>query len=255
MSIFEAFILGLVQGLGEFLPISSSGHLILLRDIMGIEGDFLMFDIMLHVATLFAVLIVFFKDILALFKPPFKTIGLLILASIPAVITGFLYKYLEISIFENAKYLCFMFLISAILMLAAEFISKKIKEPKEEITLKTALFMGAMQSVAVFPGITRSGSTIFGGIAAKTERSKVAKFSFFMSLPIIAGAAIVELIGGGGASVSVEWYCYLIGMATAFVSGLLAIKLMLRIIGSANFKWFALYLFILSLVTFFVYFL
>lgn len=257
MKFWEAIILGLVQGLGEFLPISSSGHLILVRDIMSIQGDYLFFDIMLHLATLIAVFLAFYKDLLALFKPPFKTLGLIILASVPAVIMGVVYKLSNIDIFENAKYLCFMFLISAVLMFLAEVIGKRIKAPKE-IDLQTGVLMGLMQAVAVFPGITRSGSTIFGGVVAGGERNKVAKFSFFMSIPIILGAALVESIGlfGGGENIAVvPWYCYLAGMITAFISGFLAIKLMLKVIAKANFKWFALYLFLLSIVTFIVYFL
>ena len=269
MTFYEAIILGLVQGLGEFLPISSSGHLILFREIMGIDGDFLLFDIMLHVATLAAVFIVFFKDIIGLFKPPFKTLGLIILASVPAVITGLIYKFCEIEIFESAKYLCFFFLFSAVVMFFAEFIAKRRQKTEtgggesaleagvEGIKLKTALCMGLMQSAAVFPGITRSGSTIFGGIASKGDRNAVAKFSFFMSIPVILGAALLEGISAikGGATADVSWYCYLLGMAFAFLSGLFAIKFMLRLISKANFKWFSLYLAVLSIVTFAVYFI
>lgn len=254
MKWFEALILGIVQGLGEFLPISSSGHLLLARDIMNLEGNFLTFDIMLHVATLLAVFLVFFKELIALFKPPFKTIGLIIIASVPAVITGVVYALLDIEIFESAKYLCFFFLISAALMLACEIIGKR-KKVNHEINLKTAIAMGLMQSVAVLPGITRSGSTIFGGIAEGGERKSVAKFSFFMSIPIILGAAVFDLLGGTSGSENVEFYCYVIGMAAAFLSGFFAIKFMLKLIAKANFKWFALYLFVLSIVTFFVYFI
>ena len=271
MKFYEALILGLVQGLGEFLPISSSGHLLLLREIMGISGDFMLFDIMLHVATLLAVFIVFFKDIIALFKPPFKTIGLIILASVPAAVTGLVYELLDIEIFESAKYVCFFFLLSAIIMFFAEFISKRLERAHaeslgtetavnagaENVNLKTALCMGLMQSVAIFPGITRSGSTIFGGLCAKGERNSVAKFSFFMSIPIILGAALIEIIGsvrGGAGSVSVPWYCYVTGMVVAFASGLFAIKFMMRLISKANFKWFSLYLVILSVVTFVFFF-
>ncbi len=273
MKFYEALLLGLVQGLGEFLPVSSSGHLVLLREIMGIEGDFMLFDIMLHVATLLAVFIVFFKDIIALFKPPFKTIGFIILASVPAVITGLIYKLVGVEIFESAKYICFFFLFSAIIMFFAEFISKRIERSRadglggetavsagaENVNLKTALCMGLMQSVAIFPGITRSGSTIFGGLAAKGDRNSVAKFSFFMSIPVILGAAFLEILSaakdGFGAVAAVPWYCYLTGMAVAFLSGLFAIKFMMRLISKANFKWFSLYLAILSIVTFAVYFI
>ena len=138
---------------------------------MGLEGEFLMFDVMLHVGTLFAIFIVFFRDLLALFKPPFKTIGLIILASIPAVIVGFFAGDFIESFFSDGKYLCFFFLATAILMFATEFISARTKEI-QPLGLKTAIFMGLMQGVGVFPGISRSGSTIFGGVAAKTDRGR-----------------------------------------------------------------------------------
>lgn len=242
-----------MQGLAEFLPISSSGHLVLAREIMGISGNYLLFDMLLHVGTLFAIFIVFFKDLLALFKPPFKTLGMIVLASIPAVIVGLVFDSQVEALFSGAKYICFFFLFTALLMLATEIIGKRVKEPKE-FTLKTALFMGVMQGIAVFPGISRSGSTIFGGTCAKTKREQVAKFSFFMSIPVILGGAVLELFDlGGGAAV--EWYCILGGMLASFISGLIAIKLMLKVIAKADYKWFSLYLLIVSVLTFVFYFL
>jgi undecaprenyl-diphosphatase len=115
------------------------------------------------------------------------------------------------------------------------------------------MIMGLMQSVAVLPGVSRSGSTIFGGIAGGGERKSVARFSFFLSVPIIAGAAAFSLISGGGEAVGAG--VYVAGMITAFVSGFFAVRFMLKIIARANFKWFSLYLVVLSIVTFFVYFI
>lgn len=118
MEIWQALVLGLVQGLGEFLPVSSSGHLVLAREIMGISGDYMLFDIMVHVGTLFAVLVAFYKDIIALFKPPFKTIGLLLLASVPAAVVGLLLNDTIADFFSDAKYIGFFFLFTAVLMLS-----------------------------------------------------------------------------------------------------------------------------------------
>jgi len=252
MKIWQAILLGLTQGLGEFLPISSSGHLILVRRMMGLEGEFLMFDVMLHVGTLFAIFIVFFRDLLALFKPPFKTIGLIILASIPAVIVGFFANDFIESFFSDGKYLCFFFLATAILMFATEFISARTTETKP-LGLKTAIFMGLMQGVGVFPGISRSGSTIFGGVAAKTDREEVAKFSFFMSIPIILGSAVLELIKADFATVN--WVCTVVGMVVSFISGLFAVKLMMLVIKKANYKWFGLYLVVVAVLSFIFLFL
>lgn len=170
MEIWQALVLGLVQGLGEFLPVSSSGHLVLAREIMGISGDYMLFDIMVHVGTLFAVLVAFYKDIIALFKPPFKTIGLLLLASVPAAVVGLLLNDTIADFFSDAKYIGFFFLFTAVLMLATEWLAVKRPYAERELPLrvapsvgiKAALIMGGMQAVALFPGISRSGSTIFG---------------------------------------------------------------------------------------------
>lgn len=132
-------------------------------------------------------------------------------------------------------------------MLATEIISKKTKETKP-LGVKTAVFMGLMQGVGVFPGVSRSGSTIFGGVAAKTERTEVAKFSFFMSIPVILGSAVLELFKADFAVVN--WLNIVVGMLVSFISGLFAIKLMLRVIQKANYKWFGLYLLVVSVLSF-----
>lgn len=253
MNIWQAIVLGIVQGLGEFLPISSSGHLVLFREIMGISGDYMLFDIMLHVGTLLAIFVFFFKDLIALFKPPFKTIGLIILASIPAIIVAFAFNDAIEALFSSAKFLCFFFLVTAILMFITEVIGKRIKDPKP-LGLKTAIFMGIAQGIAVFPGISRSGSTIFGGVMSKTKREEVAKFSFFMSVPIILGSAVLEVFKiDAGTAVNV--WNIVVGMLFSFASGFIAIKLMMKLIAKANFKWFALYLLLLSILSFIFIFL
>ena len=148
MEIWQAIILGLVQGVGEFLPISSSGHLILVRELMNIEGDYLLFDIMLHVGTLGAVCVYFFKDVLSLFKPPFKKMGLLIMATIPAALVGVLLGDYIDEIFMSGKYLCFTFLATAVMMFVTEFFAKK-ESFNKPLTIKTAIGMGLMQAVGV----------------------------------------------------------------------------------------------------------
>lgn len=256
MTWWQSLVLGLVQGLAEFLPISSSGHLVLAREIMQMESmdSFLLFDTLLHASTLLAIFVAFFKDLLGLFKPPFKTLGLIVLASIPAAIIGFVFQSQVEGLLGDGKYICFFFAFSAVLMLCTEIIGKRIKNPKP-VGLKTSLMMGVMQAVAIFPGITRSGSTIFGGITGGGERKQVAKFSFFMSIPVILGATVLQLFKLDGGSLGLEWWCYVIGMGAAFVSGFAAIKLMMRLIAKANFKWFALYLGVISIITFITLFL
>lgn len=260
MSILEAIILGLVQGLTEFLPVSSTGHLVLLQGIFGIEGDVVLFDVMLHFATLMAVAIFFFKDILNIFKPPFKTLKYLVIATLPAVVVMLFFKK-YIDVLFDGTYLSFGFLITAILLFSTEIIIKKdlIKSSDtlkkstdtiitDNIGVKNSLIMGIAQSIAVIPGISRSGSTICSGILCGADKKSVAKFSFLMSMPIIFGSSVVSMFDIGQASIGIM--PILFGMVSAFLTAFLAIKIMLKIIQKSNYKWFALYLLIISVITF-----
>ncbi len=258
---WQAMILGLVQGLTEFLPVSSSGHLILVRELMGLNGadasQFnLMFDIMVHVGTLVAVVLVLYKDILGLFRKPFKRLLMLIVACIPAAVVGFLCKdYIE-EYFSTATYLCFFFMFTAVIMLVSEIVAKHNKRQKD-LGWGGAIAMGVMQGAGVFPGISRSGSTIFGGTVAGTDSKQVATFSFLMSIPIILGSLLLSLIdiGQAGALGNVDWFSIFVGAACAFASGYFAIRVMLKLIAKANYKWFSLYLAVISILTFVYYFL
>ncbi|MCL1944796.1 MAG: undecaprenyl-diphosphate phosphatase [Firmicutes bacterium] len=255
MDIFQAFILGIVQGLTEFLPVSSSGHLLLVRDIMGITGDYIFFDLMLHVGSLLAILITMYNPIVKLFKPPFGQAILIAIASIPAIILGFCMRSTISTVFGDAKYLTFFFMFTAIMLLVCQWLSNKIGDKgKQEVDIKTAVCMGLAQGVAIFPGISRSGSTITGGIARGANRQAVAIFSFLMSIPIILGGALVEAMGDGVLD-NIAISQIIVGGMSSFASGFLAIKVMLKLIAKADFKWFSLYLAILSIICFFVYFL
>ena len=246
MNIWEAILLGLVQGLTEFLPISSSGHLVLFQNILGVQGDLLFFDVMLHVGTLAAVFTVFFRDIIDLFKPPFKTMGCLIIATLPAGIVMLLLSD-QIEALFGGQFLWIGFLIAALLLLATEFIGKKYPRNKP-LDLKVSLIMGVSQAVAIVPGISRSGATISGGVYAGAKRETVAKFSFLMSIPVILGSGFFEIIKVQDWN-AVPIVCVIAGMIAAGLSGFLAIKLMLRLIQKCNYKWFSLYLIVLALVS------
>lgn len=254
-------ILGLVQGFTEFLPVSSSGHLILVRELMGLNINAAtqfnrLFDIMLHVGTLVAVLIVLYKDVLGLFKKPFKRLGMLIVACIPAVIVGFTCGDFIDDYFSTAQYLCFFFLFTAVIMLVSEIVARRNKDPKD-LGWGGAIAMGVMQGVGVFPGVSRSGSTIFGGTVAGTDSKKVATFSFLMSIPIILGALLLDVIkvAKAGAFGNIDWFSIAVGALSAFASGYFAVRVMLKLIAKANFKWFSLYLFIVAILTFVFYFI
>ncbi|MCL2370501.1 MAG: undecaprenyl-diphosphate phosphatase [Firmicutes bacterium] len=256
MNLLQAIILGIIQGFTEFLPVSSSGHLALANRIMGIEGDNLLYFTLLHIATLLSIFTIFAKEMLGLFKPPFKTLGLIILATIPAVLAGLLLDGLVDRAFGDIRFLGFFFLITAVLLLITEYISKHktadgslmLKESKGDIGLKTGLIMGFAQAGALFPGISRSGAVISGGVLAKGNRQKVAKFAFFMSVPVILGAALLEGIEGIRAGETIFSINILFGMIAAYISGLLAVSIMLKVISKVNFKWFSLYLAIIGII-------
>ncbi len=248
MKIWEAIILGLIQGLTEFLPVSSSGHLVLVQNWLGIDPNLtLFFDVMLHMGTLIAVFIVFYKDILGLLKPPFKTLGLLVLATIPAGIAMLLFSDQIETLFQG-QFLWIGFLITAIMLLVTEYVGKK--HPKDNpLGLKVSLIMGAVQAVAIVPGISRSGSTISGGVYAGASRATVAKFSFLMSIPVILGSAFVEIIKIDNWN-AVPVLAVFLGMIASALSGYFAIRLMLKLIQKCNYKWFSLYLGILAVTLF-----
>ena len=248
MNVWQAVLLGLVQGLTEFLPVSSSGHLVLLQKWFGIDPDYSMFlTVMLHVGTLIPVCIVFFKDILGLFKKPI-TLLYLVIASIPAALVGFLLGDQIDAVFYGGKYLAPCFLFTALVLLQAELVAKT-KPLYRDINAGNAALMGVAQAVAVVPGISRSGSTIAAGCFCGVDREKNANFAFLMSLPVIAGSALLEgydFIKSG--STEISFLPVLLGVIAAAISGYVAIRVMLALVKKANFKWFSLYLVCLSVL-------
>ena len=251
MTVWQAVVLGIVQGLTEFLPVSSSGHLVLLQKWFGIDPEYSMFlTVMLHVGTLVPVCIVFFKDILGLFKRPMSLLYLVI-ASVPAALVGFLLSDQLDAVFYGGAYLAPCFIFTALVLLQAEF-TAKTKPLYRDINAGNAFAMGLAQAVAVVPGISRSGSTIAAGCFCGVDREKNANFAFLMSLPVIAGSALLEgydFIKGGGAA-DIQFLPVLFGVIAAAVSGYIAIKVMLALVKKANFKWFSLYLVCLSILLF-----
>ena len=273
MEWWKALILGLVQGFTEFLPVSSSGHLVLVQSWLGVESNnTVFFAVMLHVATLVSVCAVLYKEIWALLKKPFsKPVYCLVLATIPAGIVGLALNDFFDTMFEGTKWLWIFFLMSACILLASDIIGNwyekkgltrtpKMDTVKEDgttvpaplfstIGYDTTLIMGLCQAFAIFPGVTRSGSTIAGGVAGKAKRSEVARFSFLMSIPIILSSALLEGIGMAVDHVVIDipWYSIVIGMVAALISGYVAVKWMLRLVEKCQLKWFSLYLVLMSI--------
>ncbi len=247
MSILEAAVLGIVQGLTEFLPVSSSGHLVLLSNVFGISSEHLFFEVMVHVGTLVAVFAVMWRQILSLFKPPFRKMGYLIIATLPAVAYILLFADFAKDAFTG-YFLGFSFLITALLLTGAELISKRM-EKRRELKLGSAAVMGLMQVVGTLPGVSRSGSTIAGGLLCGIDRKEAARFSFLMSVPAILGAVVYEGYSmTQAAHIQIDWIPTIIGTVCAAVSGFIAIKFMLALITRKKLYGFAIYVAVLGIL-------
>lgn len=254
MEIWQAIILGAVQGFAEFLPVSSSGHLIMMQRLLGVSEDGgLFFDVMLHIGTLIPVFVVFYKDILALFKKPFNKMLLLIIATIPAALTGVLLGDVVESAFYGGDLLASILLACTFLLTATELFVSEIVSKKQQKTLplgyKSAIAMGLAQSIAIVPGLSRSGTVISAGCYSKVERGENASFAFLMSIPVILGAALISGLKVLKEGIVVDVLPLVFGVVTAMVTGYIAIKVMLGVIKKANYKWFSLYLVIMALVS------
>ena len=251
MRVWQAIVLGAVQGLTEFLPVSSSGHLILFQRWLDFDADGgLLFDVFLHLGTLIPVAAVFGKSIKRLFIKPYDTLRYLIIASIPAAVTGFLLQdKIEVFFYGN-DLLSAVLLSSASLVTAAELIfAQKISEKNEKslpLSLKSSIIMGVFQGAAIIPGVSRSGTVITGGAVAGLSREKNAEFAFLMSIPIILGAAVSSGAKAAinGANVSV--LPLLFGIASSAVTGYIAIKFMLKTVLKGNYIGFSAYLICLA---------
>ncbi len=255
MSILQAVLLGLVQGIGEFLPISSSGHLLLARMVMGLTIDetpaYHMLDILLHVGTLIPVIIVFWKDWWAILRNPFrsKTLLLLFIASLPTLLFKVIFDEF-ISSCDTGWFLGISFLMTGFILVLSEAISEHHRKTVDQPNYKHAIVMGCMQGIALLPGVSRSGSTLAGGLASGLNRKSAAKFSFMMSAPAIVGALIID----GKEAIEEGWIHdldlipTLVGILVAAVCGYVAIRFMLSLISRVSLNWFALYVSLLGLL-------
>lgn len=261
MSILTAALLGLIQGLAEFIPVSSSGHLNLLQALFHIDSqNQLLFNILLHIGTLIPVLIVFWKDWLAMLLHPIKnpTLLLLIIASLPALVGKVLFdKQLDMLETQNAL-LGVSFLFTGLVLILTQWASNRnsrLAQETGEVRVPNALAMGVMQAIAMLPGVSRSGSTIFGGVASKLDRQTAARFSFMMSMPAIVASFLSEgyrAVKDGTLSQTGDPAAIAVGVVVAGVSGYLAIRFMLRIITKISLYWFALYVILLGILVIFL---
>lgn len=241
--VLKAALLGLVQGVTEFLPVSSSGHLAVLQHYLGFKGDRLFFDVMLHFATLLAVLVYFRREIVDYLRRP-RVLALVVLVCIPTGVVGLLLKDRVEVLLYHPKFVAIMFLFTA----AVDFLIDRVEgiRPLEELGTLGALFVGLCQGVAVVPGISRSGSTMLGSLVAGVYREEAAPFVFIVSIPAILGATLLEVVKAG--TVVVFDAGYLAGMVTAFVAGLMSIWLFVKLLRIRRFYIFSVYLVVLSLL-------
>jgi len=254
MNWLQALILGLVQGLTEFLPVSSSGHLAIGREILGVEAaEDLVFEIMVHVATVLATIIVFRKQIWKLLCGLFKFkyndetdyILKICVSMIPVFIVGMLFKDKVESMFSSLLVVGLALVVTAMLLFFSDIYGGRGKiaarQYRNGIGWWQAFVIGVGQAFAVIPGLSRSGTTISTGLLCGVKRSDVAQFSFLMVLVPILGEAFLDLVGGDVASSSVGAFPLLVGFLAAFVSGLFACKVMIALVKKAKLRWFALY--------------
>lgn len=269
MDIVQGIIIGIVQGLTEFLPVSSSAHLVFIQNILGVESS-LAFDVFLHLGTLIAVLWFFRWDIIKMLKSWWLSIGdimqgrfrqgvredpykrlawYVILATIPVAIVGVLFDDAIESLFAGALYVpaFFLFVTGTILYLSQRMASGKIN--LHNISSKEALWMGLGQACAILPGLSRSGTTIAAGLTIGLEKEFAAKFSFILSIPAIFGAFVFKLKDIGSA-MDVNFLPIFVGFIAAIIAGYLAIKWMLDLIQNKSLDIFAYYCWVVGIVVF-----
>lgn len=248
MSIFEAILLGLIQGLCEFLPISSSGHLVLVQTLFGIQERTMFFNVMLHVGSLVAVCFYFRKTLVKMIKHPFSKLPIfIVISTIPTIIVALLFDNAIENLF-NGGLLGVCFLITAFMLTICIRIPKHKRE-LSDMRWYDAGFIGIMQSIALPPGISRLASTILGGLIEGFDQSFVAEYAFLMSVPAILGSAVLEIIklvkhNIGPVAVGPT----IAGMITAMLAGFFAINLMMRLIRKGKLKGFAIYCAILGIL-------
>lgn len=245
MNIFLAMLLGLVQGLCEFLPVSSSGHLVLLQTIFGVEEGALFFTTMLHVGTLLAVFAVYWRQIWEMLRRPIqKKVGMLLLSTAVTTLLAFLFRDVISAAYEGTLLGPGFLLTAAILYGSERYFRRRSSKGLDiqQMGLVSAMGIGAMQGIAILPGVSRSGSTIAGARLFGLNKDAAAEFSFLLSIPAILGSLILQLpdvLDAGFGELA--WGPILAGMAVAALSGYLAIRWMLRLIRSKSLLGFSLY--------------
>lgn len=234
MNIFWVAVLGILQGFTEFLPVSSSGHLVIVQEfIPGFTQPGVLFDVVLHAGTLFAILYFYRKIII---KLRVNHLLLILIASVPAALFGFLFQPAVEGLFTNIRIVGLALIVTGILNLLTD----KVTSKKRKVTPERAFLIGVAQAVSIIPGISRSGTTIFAGTALGLKRKETAQFSFLLSIPAVAGANLLQIVSiGTNNGVSIP--LYFVGFLSSFVAGVSAIRIVLRFLLTSRFKVFGVY--------------
>lgn len=257
MDWFESIVLGLIQGLTEFLPVSSSGHLEIGKALLGVETtEDLRFTTMVHAATVLSTIVVFRKQIMSILKGFFKFkyndetdyVLKIAVSIIPVMIVGLCFKAQVEALFGSIMVVGYALLLTSALLFLSDFVSKpgkamvpKVSEARNGISYWQAFVVGLGQALAVIPGLSRSGTTISTGLICGVRRDVMAQFSFLMVLVPILGESFLEVVGGDFSNGSVDVLPLLLGFISAFVSGLFACKVMIALVKKAKLSWFAIY--------------
>ncbi|MGM1056090.1 MAG: undecaprenyl-diphosphate phosphatase [Bacteroidota bacterium] len=256
MNEFDAAILGIVQGLTEFLPVSSSGHLELGKAILGddsIPSESLMFTVVLHAATALSTIVVFRKDILEIFQGLFSfkwneetQFSLkIILSMFPAALVGLFFEEELESLFGgNILLVGFMLIITALLLWLAD----RAKFTGKPVSYKNAFVIGVAQAIAILPGISRSGATISTSVLLGNDKSKAARFSFLMVVPLILGKIAKDVLSGDLAESTTEASILAVGFIAAFISGIFACTWMITLVKKSKLSYFAIYCFVVGII-------
>jgi len=262
MDILKVIILGIVQGLTEFLPVSSSGHLVLAAELLNFHEEGVAFEVFVHLGTLLSVLIVFREDVIKMILAPFQFLSsrfknketkqyllwdlYIIIGTIPAAIIGLSFKSKIEASFSNILLVIAMLAITGTILLLSRFMPKK----NQDMTILKSFIIGVSQAFAILPGISRSGSTIVTGIFLGIDKENAARFSFLLAIPAILGASVIKLKDLlVMESYSIPASYLLIGAIVSFISGYFAVLWLLDIVKKGKLEWFALYCYLIVVIS------
>lgn len=251
MTFWLAILLGVIQGLTEFLPVSSSGHLTFFELALGLDKGNVLFNVLLHLATLFALVIYFRKQIWNLVSHPLqKYVRMLLVSSIITAVMGVLIDHF-VGAEGSLIIIAVGFVITAILLIIVNYFVRSKKYLNEEISYKHAVVVGIVQGIAVLPGISRSGSTLAAGVLAGANQKKSAEFSFLLSIPIILASTAYEIYKGAKTGFGIssgEILPMIVGCIVAFVVALITLKAMMKLVSKNKWLWFAGYLLMFAII-------